>query len=124
MKISEAIELTTVVIPFHKKDAKGEDVLVNGKPVIVGRVTCRLSAERLTLDLMDDMQGLKGENPDVKVLADTAASVIAEWDLQEDDGSIVPLTPERLRNLHMGVLSKVITAIFEAINPTTEEVAS
>ena len=107
MKISDAIELTTISIPFGKN-----------------KITCKLSGDRLTLDLMDKMQGLKGETPDVKVLADTAASVIAEWDLQEDDGSIVPLTPERLRNLHMGVLSKVITAIFEAINPTTEEAVS
>jgi hypothetical protein len=107
MKISDAIELTKVVVPFGKD-----------------KVTCDVSGERMTFALMDEMQGMDGDKPNVLVLADAAARIIAKWDLQEDDGSIVPLTAERLRNLDQGVLMKIINAVFEAVNPTKEEAAS
>lgn len=47
-------------------------------------------------------------------IADAICEIVAAWDLQEDDDSMVELTPARVKRLPMGLLMAVIDTGKEA----------
>ena len=49
-------------------------------------------------------------------LAEMVCSVVAGWDLQEDDGDMVALTPERVSRVPVSVLYLVLNASREAVS--------
>lgn len=50
--------------------------------------------------------------PDENV-AQTIVRIVESWDLQEADGTTVPLTVERLETIPIPILGRIIAAIFE-----------
>lgn len=52
----------------------------------------------------------------VASLSATLCAVVAGWDLQEDDDTMVPITPERLSTIPVSVLYSVLAATREAVS--------
>ena len=50
-------------------------------------------------------------------VVDLLVTVIDEWDLEDGDGEIVPISPEMLETLPVRFLSDVLTAITADTNP-------
>jgi hypothetical protein len=97
--------------------------------VQIGAETVRVwaAAERMTFDTWNRAKSVNeasAEEDRLLATAEILSVLIAKWDLEEDDGSPVPITPERLSNLPVGVLTPIMTAVFETLNPTDAAPAS
>lgn len=107
MKISDCLELVEVKIPIGK-----------------GHICAKASQGLLTIDMYEQFQKVEGETFDLPFAAEMLSTVLHSWDLKEDDGSVVPITAERLRSLPVAVMLPCMTAVFETLNPTSEEAAT
>lgn len=95
--------------------------------VPIGKETVKVwaSPDRMTFDAWSKVKAASGDNPggemnDEQVLAATEmlAALVERWDLTDNDGNALPITPEALRRLPVGVLSPIMTAVFASLNPT------
>lgn len=57
------------------------------------------------------------ETRDAMFLAEALTTVVTEWDIEKDDGSLVPLTVEGVLDFGVGLLTALFGAIFEDATP-------
>lgn len=91
--------------------------------VQIGNETVKVwaAAERMTFAMWNRAKNLTDESPEDERLSATAeilSTLIEKWDLQENDGSQMVITPERLMELPVGVLTPIMAAVFDTLNPT------
>lgn len=73
-----------------------------------------ITPELIALVAAAEQSGDAGEI--VRSLSATLCAVVAGWDLQEDDGEMVPLTVERLGTIPVAVLYAVLNGTREAVS--------
>ena len=87
-------------------DCDGEDLHVT------------FDAAALTPKAIEEMAA--GEIPETTALVNFLAGTLVKWDLEEDDGSMVAITIERLMDLPVQFLFSVLTGMQERLAPSGE----
>lgn len=80
-------------------------------------VTVRYSPDRLKPADEDAVREAQRDQYASGVLISFLCAVVEEWDLMDDDGRPIPLTPEALQHVPLTIMDRIAGAIFQDMRP-------
>ena len=76
----------------------------------------------LTIDVIESVQDGMNDGGESGAIADMLGRILVDWDLENEDGSKVPPTPEGIRLLPLPALGFIFGSMMEDIRPKEQKV--
>jgi hypothetical protein len=75
-------------------------------------VTVTYNPNYVTVDYLHELRGIGGEeDQNLDSILTPFLSVITDWDLQNDDGTVIPITIESLRTVPLNILNGILEKV-------------